>query len=286
MSEHDPLPALRTAPERAGDTRLEPRLETQRDEPSSTEAERLALRAKAGDVQAREQLIERLLPLVDSLARAYRTEGLDHGDLVQEGIVGLLRALRRYDPGRGTPFPAWASWWIRHALQEARSDFVRPLRLPRQALRQLAQLKAEHERIYAREQRDACLAELAARTGIDLAQAEALLRVDPRPRSLDESVPGSEGEVGTLGALLEDPLAADDYEDVLDTIAGAQLRALLSRLTEREREIVDARFGFGRPKERLVEIGERLGISAERVRQLERRALAKLRHAATVAGAD
>jgi RNA polymerase sigma factor (sigma-70 family) len=286
MSEHDLRSALRAAAERAADVPLEPPSEDKRREPDPEAVERLARRAKAGDAQAREQLIERLLPFVDALARSYRTAGLDHRDLVQEGIVGLLRALRRYDPDRGTPFRAWATWWIRQALQEARSDFVRPLRLPRAALRQLAHLKAEHERIYAREQRDASLAELASRTGIDLAQAEALLRVDPRPRSLDETVPGSEGEVGTLGTLLEDPVAADDYEEVLDTVAGTQLRALLSRLTEREREIVDARFGFGRPQERLVEIGERLGISAERVRQLEQRALAKLRHAASVAGAE
>ena len=286
MSEHDLRSALRAAAERAADVPLEPPSEGKRREPDPEAVERLARRAKAGDAQAREQLIERLQPFVDALARSYRTAGLDHRDLVPEGIVGLLRALRRYDPDRGTPFRAWATWWIRQALQEARSDFVRPLRLPRAALRQLAHLKAEHERIYAREQRDASLAELASRTGIDLAQAEALLRVDPRPRSLDETVPGSEGEVGTLGTLLEDPVAADDYEEVLDTVAGTQLRALLSRLTEREREIVDARFGFGRPQERLVEIGERLGISAERVRQLELRALAKLRHAASVAGAE
>lgn len=242
--------------------------------------ERLAVRAQAGDVRARERLIEQLVPLVSSVARSYRVDGLDERDLVQEGIVGLLRALRRYDPARGTPFRAWATWWIRQALQEARSDFVRPLRLPRHALRQLAQLKAEHERIYAREQRDANLVELASRTGIELGQAEALLRIDPRPRSLDEPVLGPEGELGTLGTLLEDPVAARDYEEVLDTLAGEQLRALLSRLTEREREIVNARFGFGRPQERLAEIGDRLGISAERVRQLEERALAKLRHAA------
>jgi RNA polymerase sigma factor (sigma-70 family) len=245
-----------------------------------SELEPLAVRAQAGDARAREELIERMLPTVSGLARSYRTEGLDHADLVQEGIIGLLRALARFDPARGTPFRAWAAWWIRQALQEARSDFVRPLRLPPAALRQLAKLKAEHERIYASERRDAPVEELASRVNVDRAQAEALLRADQRPRSLDEPVEGAEGEVGSLGTLLADPLSADAYEEVLDTIAGEQLRALLARLTEREREIVDARFGFGRPSERLAEIGERLGISAERVRQLEERALAKLRQAA------
>jgi RNA polymerase sigma factor (sigma-70 family) len=244
-----------------------------------SELEPLAARAKDGDVRAREELIERMLPTISSLARSFRTEGLDHADLVQEGIVGLLRALTRYEPARGTPFRAWAAWWIRQALQEAHSDFVRPLRLPPAALRQLAQLKAEHERIYASERRDANVEELASRVQVERGQADALLRADQRPRSLDEPVEGAEGELGSLGALLADPLSTDAFEEVLDAVAGEQLRALLARLTEREREIVDARFGFGRPSERLVEIGDRLGISAERVRQLEERALAKLRQA-------
>lgn len=273
--------ALRSAAEPKDDPRVDALLaEAERGgDGTPSELDLLALRAQAGDAGAREQLIGRLLPLVSSLARSYRTEGLDDADLVQEGVLGLLRALQRYEPDRGTPFSAWAAWWVRQALQEARSDFMRPLRLPRPALRQLVQLKAEHERIYASERRDANIAELASRVNIERGQAEALLRADRRPRSVDEPMEGAEGEVGSLGALLADPLSADDYEEVLETIAGEQLRALLARLTEREREIVDARFGFGRPSERLVDIGQRLGISAERVRQLEERALAKLRRA-------
>jgi RNA polymerase sigma factor (sigma-70 family) len=237
----------------------------------------LVLRARAGDTVAREQLIDRLLPLVSSLARRYHTEGLDQTDLVQEGIVGLLRALERFDPTRGVPFAAYATWWIRQSLQDARSDFIRPFRLPPKALRQLSQLKSEHQRIYQAEQRSAGLTELAERTNVDLDQARALAAADARVRSLDEAVAGSEGEVGSLGDLLEDPLSADAYEHVVENLAGQQLRALLSRLTDREREVVRARFGFDTEPQRLVDIGEELGVSAERVRQIEERALAKLR---------
>lgn len=280
-TDHEQRHALRRAAHAEEDPRARSLLRsTDAEAETRPELDDLAARAGAGDTHAREELIERLLPTIGALARAYRAEGLDHADLVQEGIVGLLRALQRYDPGRGTPFRAWAAWWIRQALQEARSDFVRPLRLPPSALRQLAQLKAEHERIYAREQRDANVDELASSVNIDRAQADSLLRAGARPRSIDEPVEGAEGELGSLGSLLADPLSADEYEKVLDAIAGEQLRTLLTRLTEREREIVDARFGFGRPSERLVDIGDRLGISAERVRQLEERALTKLRQAA------
>jgi RNA polymerase sigma factor (sigma-70 family) len=241
------------------------------------ELDDLVRRAQAGDQQAREELIERLLPLVSSIAGAYRTSGLERADLVQEGCVGILRALQRFDPDRGVPFPVYAALWIRQALQELRSDFIRPLRVPPKALRQLAQLKSAHYRIHADEHRDATLAELADSTEIDLDQVEALLRADASTRSIDEPVGGLEGELGTLGDLLEDPLSADQYEEALDSIAGRQLRALLGHLSERERDIIDARFGFERPAEKLTTIGSRLGISAERVRQIEERALTKMR---------
>jgi RNA polymerase sigma factor (sigma-70 family) len=242
--------------------------------PDSPDAVR---RAQAGDTAAREQLIERMLPLISALARRFRTEGLDQTDLIQEGIVGLLRALERYDPDRGVPFAAYATWWIRQSLQDARSDFIRPFRLPPKALRQLAQLKSEHQHIFQREQRSAGIAELAERTNIDLEQANALAAADVRVRSLDEPIDSGGGDLGSLGDLLEDPLSAAAYEQVVETVAGEQLRALLSRLTDRERDVVRARFGFDGKPEKLVEIGEKLGLSAERVRQIEERALAKLR---------
>jgi RNA polymerase sigma factor (sigma-70 family) len=244
------------------------------------ELDALARRAQSGEPQAREELVERMLPLVNSIARGYRTTRLEHADLIQEGCVGVLRALRRFDPDRGVPFAAYAAPWVRQALQELRSDFLRPLRLPPKALRQLAQLKSEHYRIYAGEHRDASVAELAASTAIGRDQVEALLRADAGTRSIDEPVPGLEGEIGTLSDLLEDPLSAEQYEAALDGIAGQQLRALLGHLTGRERDVIDSRFGFQHPSEKLTAIGSRLGISAERVRQIEERALTKLRQGA------
>jgi len=256
--------------------------EADRSDPATSDGDmtRLACQAQAGDLAACELLIEKLLPLISSVARGYRTEGLEPSDLMQEGIVGLLRALDRFDPERGVPFPAFATWWIKQSLQDARSDFIRPFRLPPKALRQLSQLKSEHQRIYQAEQRSAGVAELAARTEITVDQANALVAADARVRSLDEPF-GHAGEIGSMGDLIEDPLSAGAYEEVIDNVASEQLRDVLSRLTEREREIVRARFGFDGRAERLVDIGERLGLSAERIRQIEDRALAKLRRAAS-----
>ncbi len=238
----------------------------------------LAIDAISGDARAREALIDAMLPLVGAYARRFPTEGLDQADLIQEGIVGLLRALQRYEPAHGVPFAAYATWWIRRSLQDARSDFIRPFRLPPKALQQLSQLKSEHQRIYRAEGRSPRVEELAGRTEIDVDQARALLQADANVRSLDETIVGRERELGPLGDLLVDPLSASIYEDVIDSVAAGQLVALLSRLTERERDVVRARFGFDGHSEKLVDVGERLGVSAERVHQIEERALAKLRH--------
>jgi RNA polymerase primary sigma factor len=252
----------------------------------TTEGERLdedtalAIAAQQGDEAARERLILRLVPLITTIGRAFRVEGLDFADIVQEGALGVLRALQRYDPEVGTPFGQYAAIWIRQSLQELRSDFMRPLRLPPRALQQLAQLKSEHNRVWMIERREPGLGELAGQTGVDRGQVDALIRADREARLLSEPVLGIEGEIGVLGDMIEDPLALVVYDEVLDSIAGAQARQLLGRLNDREREIVNARFGFDdREPERLIEIGERLGLSVERVRQIEQRALTKMRHA-------
>lgn len=240
----------------------------------------LVCRAKAGDTRAREELINRLLPLVIRLARPYRTPGIEWEDLIQEGAVGLLRALASFDPEAGVPFPAYAVWWVRYGLQDLRSQFIRPLRLPPKALRRLAALKEAHERIYRQEHRNAGAGELGRAVGLSLADTEALLRADRRCRSLEE--PSEEGaEVGTLGELLADPLSEEAYEEVLFSVQADELRVLLTHLSGREQEVLAARYGLdGREEETLREVGDRLGISAERVRQLEDRALTKLRQSA------
>lgn len=268
----------RPAAERAG-TYVAETVSRYRDTPPPEEA--LVLAARGGDPLAREALIDQFMPLIVSLARSYRVQDLEFADLVQEGCVGLLRALARFDPDRGTPFGAHAAWWIRQSLQELRSDFMRPLRLPPQALRQLSQLKSEHMRRYAADGREPSLDDLADTTGIDRAQVDALVRADAAVRSLSEPIESGEGAVGVLGDVLDDPVSADAYEDVLDHVAAAQLHSLLSRLSDRELAVLSARFGLdGGGSQRLVDVGQRLGISVERVRQLEQRALAKLRQSA------
>lgn len=247
---------------------------------SASVEQRLVQEAIAGDPNARAQLVEAFLPLIGSVARNYRSSRqITRTELVQEGIVGLLRALERYDPSLGVPFWGYASWWVRQAMQQLAAELTRPIVMSDRALRQLSQIKDAYATIQAAGA-EVTLAQLVERTRIDPAQIANLIAADRPPQALEEPIEGEEGRIGAFGELIADPLAEDEYERVITNIAIDQLRDLLSGLSDREREVLRARYGLDSPEESLREIARRLGVSAERVRQIENRALGKLRAAA------
>jgi RNA polymerase sigma factor (sigma-70 family) len=243
---------------------------------------RLINAAQAGDRRAREELVEAFLPLIASVARVYRgSPTITRVELMQEGVVGLLRALERYDPALGVPFWGYAAWWVRQAMQQLIAELTRPLVLSDRALRQLSQLKRAHGEYLLEHGREPSGNALADRTGLSHAQVGEMLALERVPQSMDEAVQGAEGDVGAFGELLADPLAGDAYEQLLDYSEIEQIRALLGSLNDRERMILRARHGLDGPEESLRDIGERIGLSGERVRQIEQRALGKLRAAVT-----
>jgi RNA polymerase sigma factor (sigma-70 family) len=243
----------------------------------------LVAAAKAGDRAARARLIEAFLPRIASLARTYRHRTpIERVDLLQEGVVGLLRALERYDPSLGVPFWGYAVWWVRQAMQQLVSELALPVILSDRALRQLARIKDVHRSYVQEHGHEPSAAQLADGAEVSPEHAAKLIAVDQPVRRLDEPVTAEDGNLGTFGELLVDPIAEDEYERVIGRMEVAELRSLLSGLDDRERMVVRARYGLGGEEQTLREIGSRLGLSAERVRQIEQRALGKLRAAAAV----
>jgi len=236
--------------------------------------------AQAREPGGRETLVESFVPLIGSLARVYRgSAAVDRSELMQAGVLGLLRALDRFDLALGTPFWAYASWWVREAMQQLVSDLERPVVLSDRALRQLARVRDAHRDHLQRHGREPSCAELAAGAGIAREQVERLIAAARTPRPLEEPVGGDADAGSTFADLLADPAAEDAYERVPAQVATAQLRPLLDELEPREHWIVMERFGLDGPARTLRELARVLGVSAERVRQVEQVALDKLRTA-------
>jgi RNA polymerase sigma factor (sigma-70 family) len=253
---------------------------------SSAHERALVAAAASGDTIARERLVQAFMPAIGTLARIYRNSpGIEHAELMQEGVVGLLRALRRYEARLNTPFWAYASWWVRQAMQGLVADLTRPVALSDRALRAMARVKrARHAYLQAHMREPSC-GELAEEASLPLAQVETLLSLERVPRSLDEPL-GGEGSVGTAEDMLVDPGGEDEYDRVVERIGANEVRLLADNLDERGREVLLEHYGLGRPPQTLRQIGRHFGLSAERVRQIEEQALDGLRAALAAGGIE
>jgi RNA polymerase primary sigma factor len=238
----------------------------------------LVVATEAGDAVACRQLVRAFLPAIAAVARRYEpVPRVERAELIDEGVVGLLRAAQRYDPRFDTPFWAYASWWVRQAMQKLVAEVTRPVVLSDRALRGLAVMRAarnDHVRDHGREP---SRKELAGATGFTLVQLDTFLAVELPPRGLEEPVSADEATTGTVGQTIADAGAEQEYERVLDRIQMEEVRDLTAGLDERERTVLSRHYGLGQSPQTLREIGDGLGVSAERVRQIEVDALAKLR---------
>lgn len=238
----------------------------------------LVLAAQGGNRDAREMLIEQLRPLVGMVARTYRgCRAVDREELMQEGAVGLLRALQRYDPHRGEPFWAYAVWYVRQSMQRLVAELGQPLVLSDRALRQLAQVKHARRRLTQSRCEEPSTMQLAAATGMTRDQIDRLVAVERTPRALDEPLRGDDERSVTVSELLADPSAEESFERVEALMEAERRQPRFDRLSDRQRRVLGARFGVNRPVQTLREIGKRMGISAERVRQIEHEALEQAR---------
>jgi RNA polymerase primary sigma factor len=233
----------------------------------------LAKRIERGDAAAKEHMINANLRLVVSIAKRYQGHGVHLGDLIQEGVIGLNRAVEKFDWRRGFKFSTYATWWIRQACQRAISNQSTTIRVPTHVHERRVKLARARQRLEAAGSTPTS-EELANATGLELKHVEEALGAVEASVSLNQSV-GSDGD-GEFGDLFADPSAEDPVEEAGEALRRQAVRRALADLPERERRVLELRFGFDGESASLDEIGKTLGMSRERVRQVERAALVAL----------
>jgi RNA polymerase nonessential primary-like sigma factor len=242
-----------------------------------------ATRARAGDEAARQSMIEHNLRLVISIAKGYSGRGVPLEDLIEEGNLGLMAAIEKFEPERGFRFSTYATWWIRQAVDRALSTQGRTVRLPVNVVRDLMHVRRAKRLLegdadlMALRPQGVRSEDIAALVGKDAAEVEGLLVFNELPRSLDAAMGSEEGDPALLDSLVDETTPEPDDATWVHEVQGL-LHQWLDMLNAREREIVSARFGlFDQEPETLETLSQRLGLTKERVRQLQNEALVKLR---------
>ncbi|HPY52853.1 MAG TPA: RNA polymerase sigma factor RpoD/SigA [Treponemataceae bacterium] len=246
---------------------------------SREEETSLALRAADGDKEAKDKIVSANLRFVVSIAKKYQNNGLDLLDLVNEGNIGLLTAIERFDVSKGYHFISYAVWWIRQAILKAISEKTKMIRLPLNRVNELMQIEKARKELSGGKSEEEELREVAEMVYMEPEQVKELLAISRDLLSLDSTIRFDSSDSTTIGDIVEDgryesPEEVAVYENMKD-----EIDEVMQTLTERERDVLAYRFGLnGKPSMSLKEVGDVFNLTKERIRQIEKKAIKRLQH--------